>query len=224
MKKEELEQHNAQADQLGIPNHFLRNMPVMSDELLRILFALSHLSQPYRQFHKGEVTISVLQEMTGLNAAAVSRGIGEGVDWELILINKRDDAKEGESEEDAFYFELDEVPRIPPPSLSSLVGWLKAPTDTGTAGVIYVLHNGHGLYKIGKTTNLQQRLKAYSTHSPYEHEVVVQIEVTDITACEADLLKRFKHRHERGEWFRLSDQDVAWLLDWHKSMNTPLNQ
>lgn len=73
-------------------------------------------------------------------------------------------------------------------------------------GSVYLLRGAGGFYKIGWTANLPTRVSDLQVGSPTELKIVVTGEGT--RALEAALHRQFQHRHHRGEWFALSDEDV----------------
>ncbi len=64
-------------------------------------------------------------------------------------------------------------------------------------------------YKIGKTTNFKQRLGQIKLQLPYAVEVVHTIETDDINGIERYWHKRFADKRANGEWFVLTEADVA---------------
>jgi len=89
-------------------------------------------------------------------------------------------------------------------------------------GIVYVVTGEHGFYKIGKTENLASRLRALSTASPYELEVVLEFRVNHMGRVEQALQKCFDHRRVRGEWFNLTEGDVADLKALHRLFNSTI--
>lgn len=71
-------------------------------------------------------------------------------------------------------------------------------------GVIYILKTA-GLYKIGRTKNLTNRLKKYVTENPHPIEVVHTRVVEDYVQTESQLHNLVGHLKVRGEWYSLSD-------------------
>lgn len=68
-----------------------------------------------------------------------------------------------------------------------------------------------GFYKIGKSTAPTDRIGHFDTMLPFETRVVHIIEAKDCNATETMLHRHFASKRVRGEWFRLSDADVAWI-------------
>jgi hypothetical protein len=88
----------------------------------------------------------------------------------------------------------------------------QSPTDfTAThpcQGVVYLLKAGP-YYKIGKSVNFSKRLDQIKLQLPYPVEVIHRIASNDITAMERYWHRKFAHRLANGEWFMLSDDEVA---------------
>lgn len=74
------------------------------------------------------------------------------------------------------------------------------------SGVIYfLLSEIHNAVKIGFTcSNIEERLKDYRNHSPYEYDLLKTIKGTMFQ--EKQLHKRFVRYKIRGEWFNYSDE------------------
>lgn len=79
---------------------------------------------------------------------------------------------------------------------------------TKPTGIVYLLQAGP-FYKIGKTTNFNQRLKQIKLQLPYPVTVVHTISTTEISAIETFWHRKFAHQRTNGEWFTLNDAEVA---------------
>ncbi len=75
-------------------------------------------------------------------------------------------------------------------------------------GVVYILKADNGLYKIGKTSNPDERLPRLAIQLPYPIVVVRQILTDDMDALESELHRRFADKRAHGEWFRLTQADL----------------
>ena len=75
-------------------------------------------------------------------------------------------------------------------------------------GYIYLIKAGEH-YKIGKSTNVAQRIRQFNL--PFPVEVVHIIAVSDMLWAEKHLHTRFTTQRVRGEWFLLAPKDVLWL-------------
>lgn len=78
---------------------------------------------------------------------------------------------------------------------------------------IYVLKAGGGLYKIGKTGNLQRRMKDYQTVIPSELLTLVAFLPTDNLRIESALHQCYANKRTDGEWFALSPVELARMLE-----------
>lgn len=78
-------------------------------------------------------------------------------------------------------------------------------------GYVYLIRNEGGLYKIGKSKQIERRIKRFDVKLPFEVEAVVLIETFDPAAEEKLWHTRFANKRVSGEWFALDDADVAWM-------------
>lgn len=76
------------------------------------------------------------------------------------------------------------------------------------SGVVYLLKAGP-FYKIGKATDFTKRLRQIKLQLPYPVEVIHRIESNDISATERYWHRKFAHQRSNGEWFILSDAELA---------------
>ena len=90
--------------------------------------------------------------------------------------------------------------------------WNKTKIKISTRGYIYLIKSNN-LYKIGRAKNLKSRIKTYQTENPFGIEVIFQKEVDDYIGTEKDLLTRFENKRERGEWFKLNNEDIQWIKE-----------
>lgn len=74
--------------------------------------------------------------------------------------------------------------------------------------IVYLLKAGP-YYKVGKARNLDQRIKQIKLQLPYPVETLHSIETDDSTGIESYWHKRFACKRANGEWFLLTDDDVA---------------
>lgn len=66
----------------------------------------------------------------------------------------------------------------------------------------------NGLYKIGRSIVLEERMKAYETHNPS----FTLLKVIDCD-CETFLHRHFSNKWVKNEWFSLSEEDFKWIID-----------
>ena len=80
--------------------------------------------------------------------------------------------------------------------------------------IVYIITmiGGGGLSKIGHTTNIKGRLSAMQTDNP--HPLHHTLSLLSGEKLERELHKEFKKRGKwfRGEWFRLEEQDIMWVI------------
>lgn len=77
------------------------------------------------------------------------------------------------------------------------------------AGYVYLLGSDSGVFKIGKTVNLDGRLERLETIYPGETPLIHYFETDDTTTAEQLLHQRYADRRQKGEWFALLNPDVA---------------
>lgn len=65
-----------------------------------------------------------------------------------------------------------------------------------------------GFYKIGVTSNLQNRLRAFQVGNPFEFKVRLLKNCEDCRCVERELHKTFESVRVRGEWFKLNEFDL----------------
>jgi hypothetical protein len=73
---------------------------------------------------------------------------------------------------------------------------------------VYVLRADNGLVKIGQTKRPKDRFRTFNTGLPYDLECIHLIEHNDFLELEVYLHSRFERNRVRGEWFRLSDEEI----------------
>lgn len=84
----------------------------------------------------------------------------------------------------------------------------KSKTSVPSAGIVYLLKSGPH-YKIGKSTNFEKRLTQIKLQLPHAVEVIHVIHAADHSRAESHWHRRFAARRLNGEWFELSDAEVA---------------
>jgi predicted GIY-YIG superfamily endonuclease len=78
-------------------------------------------------------------------------------------------------------------------------------------GCVYVVGDTYGNYKIGLSNDFEKRLTSYRTAMPNEPEVIVVIKTKNMVDLEKKLHKKYKDRHIKNEWFRLTESDLEYL-------------
>ncbi len=77
-------------------------------------------------------------------------------------------------------------------------------------GYVYLFETVGGFFKIGQSIDPEERVKAFAS-LPFEIRLRHKIAVDDMDYWERDLHRNFAERRARGEWFRLTAEDVAWI-------------
>lgn len=77
-------------------------------------------------------------------------------------------------------------------------------------GYIYIIECNQ-YYKIGKTKNIKSRLWTIQADTPYEINLIYNKEFPDYHTIEKELHKKFKHIHHKGEWFKLTNEDINYI-------------
>jgi hypothetical protein len=79
---------------------------------------------------------------------------------------------------------------------------------------VYVLWSKHtGLFKIGKTTDLRRRMNSFYSVIPQDIQLFAFCSNSAITKLEGDLHSIFAERRDKGEWFKLTVNDLALCIN-----------
>ncbi|MCT7965118.1 GIY-YIG nuclease family protein [Laspinema sp. D1] len=89
-------------------------------------------------------------------------------------------------------------------------GQFPTTTDSDVHGFVYVIRSGN-LVKIGRTNNLQRRLRQLSTMNSKELELICSIPTGDSVTLEKKLHQQFHSFRQHGEWFQLPEPSIQWL-------------
>lgn len=80
-------------------------------------------------------------------------------------------------------------------------------------GIVYILRSEFGQYKIGKTTNLNQRLNTFAVKLPFDVYLHKKIFVFDCNWFERFFHVLFADTWIRGEWFQLTEIELGYIKD-----------
>jgi hypothetical protein len=73
---------------------------------------------------------------------------------------------------------------------------------------LYLIKCNDRFYKIGKATNMQERMSQLQTGNPYKLCLIAAYGFPNATVVERCLHQRFVNARTNGEWFGLSDKDL----------------
>lgn len=76
------------------------------------------------------------------------------------------------------------------------------------AGYVYILSDGLGHYKIGRTKHLTNRIKQLSTQPPFAITLIAAFTVVHTAHIEKMLHETYAEQRLNGEWFSLSQSDI----------------
>lgn len=74
-------------------------------------------------------------------------------------------------------------------------------------GFVYLVYSS-GVYKIGKTKQLDSRTKYFSTIMPVEVNLIHSFHSNDYNKAEKKLHNKYAEYRKTGEWFELSEEQV----------------
>ena len=77
------------------------------------------------------------------------------------------------------------------------------------ATIVYLVRAANGLVKIGKTVDIASRFNTLNTASPIDLEMIGAIHSDCASEIEGALHAQFAGKRVKGEWFALSEEDVA---------------
>lgn len=87
---------------------------------------------------------------------------------------------------------------------------------------IYAIEHPHGFVKIGRATDVRERLANIRIGSPFDLKLVLSFETAEGGSLERHLHETLSDSHQRGEWFDVSPDTVRELFteiveddEWH---------
>lgn len=81
------------------------------------------------------------------------------------------------------------------------------PSDAPRGGYVYVLESQYG-YKVGRTTNIQNRMRAFGVRLPFIYTIPLVVWFDDHYEAETMFHRLFADKHINGEWFDLDEPDI----------------
>lgn len=78
-------------------------------------------------------------------------------------------------------------------------------------GYVYLLLAESGHYKIGRTSDPENRAKTFGVKLPFRVEYECVIKTNEMVGLEKELHKKFDAKRIDGEWFALSNDDVEYI-------------
>ena len=79
-------------------------------------------------------------------------------------------------------------------------------------GYVYLIES-QGVYKIGITKQIKERVNRYTTENPFPVKLILSYKVENCLEKEEYLLSKFKDKNIHGEWFKLSQADVKFIQE-----------
>jgi hypothetical protein len=78
-------------------------------------------------------------------------------------------------------------------------------------GYVYLLQSPTGAYKIGCTSDPDNRAKTFGVKLPFEVDFIALLQTSDMPSLESRLHRQFKEKRVNGEWFALDPADVEYI-------------
>jgi len=79
-------------------------------------------------------------------------------------------------------------------------------------GNVYLIQAQNGLVKIGISDNINRRFSALNTASPIELTLLAVKQTPIAQLMETELHEQYADRRERGEWFRLTADEIETIV------------
>jgi hypothetical protein len=90
---------------------------------------------------------------------------------------------------------------------------LDNPNSPTVRGWIYLIEAENGLYKIGRSDDIEKRFGDLVNQSPVPLWLNHTIFCSNYARAETWLHHQFKQKRHHGEWFRLSEDEVEWITN-----------
>lgn len=91
------------------------------------------------------------------------------------------------------------------------------------AGYIYLLRSDNGYYKIGKTVDIDKRVKEITREYPVFIQRIHYFKTGQMTKVESFLHKLFSEFKLQGEWFRLQKGHLDYILSFNSGESYSLS-
>ena len=143
-----------------------------------------------------EIQLYGKSEPTIPSAQAIKRHFGRQSDLVAALAKR---AAEDDGYADLASM-LPDLPQMPPEPHANQV--------KAREGLVYLIKSG-GFYKIGRSDDLERRVKEIRIALPDRATLVHSIRTDDPAGIEAYWHRRFADKRANGEWFKLSSLDVS---------------
>jgi hypothetical protein len=76
---------------------------------------------------------------------------------------------------------------------------------------VYVIKSEFGYYKIGYSSNINNRFKGLNKASPDKLQLTCVIKTKEYKELEKELHEKYSDKRYQGEWFELSDADIEYI-------------
>lgn len=90
-------------------------------------------------------------------------------------------------------------------------------------GYLYIVASASGLFKIGYTNDIENRVSQIKSASPVKCELLISIKCDNAEFQEKEYHQTFQKKRVRGEWFALSRKDLSSIIR-DKETNELLNE
>lgn len=88
---------------------------------------------------------------------------------------------------------------------------VKSTENLSTEGFIYVIKSAKSRYKIGRARNVEHRLDCLQSGTPEKLKLILKVKTSNSCVLEKLCHRKFADKRIRGEWFKLTINDLKWL-------------